>query len=90
MPSGCTASRPRNRRSSPVADPLGGWRVSVDRELCMGTGMCIVYAPGTFAHDAEATAIIQERPSDPLTAVRDAVEACPMAALALDPPEVSG
>jgi len=31
-----------------------GWTIAVDRELCLGSGMCIVYAPATFAHDDAA------------------------------------
>jgi ferredoxin len=68
-----------------VAEPLQGSEVSVDRELCMGTGMCIVYAPLTFAHDAEAKAVVLEPLGDALSDIRGAVEACPMGALSLHP-----
>jgi ferredoxin len=45
--------------------------------------MCIVYAPGTFAHDAEAKAIVVDTEGDPVEAIRTAVEACPVGALSL-------
>jgi ferredoxin len=61
------------------------WPVVVDRETCMGSGMCIVYAPHTFAHDEEAKAVVQHPSGDPMDAVRAAVEACPTGALALVP-----
>ena len=41
-----------------MPDPERTPTIVVDRELCMGSGMCIVYAPGTFAHDDETKAIV--------------------------------
>ena len=35
-----------------------GWSIVVDRECCMGSGVCVMYAPGTFAHDDQAKAIV--------------------------------
>jgi ferredoxin len=66
---------------------VAGWTVTVDRELCLGSGMCIVYAPGTFAHDEQAKALVLDPADDPLDAVRTAVEACPTSALRLDSDE---
>jgi len=57
--------------------------VVVDRELCMGSGMCIVYAPGTFAHDDETKAIVVDPEGDPIDAIRNAVQACPTSAITL-------
>jgi ferredoxin len=57
--------------------------VAIDRELCLGTGLCVVYAPQTFAHDAETKAVLQEPPHDDADDVATAVEACPMGALTL-------
>ena len=59
------------------------WSVTVDRELCMGSGTCIVYAPATFVHDDETKATVIDPPGDPLEAIRTAVEACPTSALRL-------
>ena len=33
------------------------WSVAADRERCSGSGMCTVYAPGTFSQDAEARVV---------------------------------
>ncbi|RBY84375.1 ferredoxin [Blastococcus sp. TF02A-26] len=60
-----------------------GPAVAIDREACLGTGLCIVYAPRTFAHDDETKAVLQDPPHDDPDDVRTAVEACPMGALAL-------
>ena len=57
--------------------------IVVDRELCMGSGMCIVYASGTFAHDEETKAIVVDPAGDPIEAIRNAVQACPTSALRL-------
>ncbi len=57
--------------------------ISIDRELCMGSGLCVVYASGAFSQDGEAKAIV----IDPITAdigeIQSAVEACPTGALSL-------
>jgi ferredoxin len=55
--------------------------IVVDRELCMGSGMCIVYAPNTFAHDEETKAIVVDANGDSIEAVLNAVQACPTSAL---------
>ncbi len=60
-----------------------GWRVAIDRDACMGSGMCVVYAPASFEHDDETKAIFLQPPGDSLDAVRTAIEACPTGALTL-------
>jgi ferredoxin len=64
-------------------DPTSAWSVEVDRELCMGSGMCIVYAPNTFENDGETKAVVVDPAGDPIDAVRNAVQACPTSALRL-------
>jgi ferredoxin len=59
-------------------------KIVVDRELCMGSGMCIVYAPGTFAHDDETKAIVVDPTGDPIEAIRNAVQACPTSAIRIE------
>ena len=60
-----------------------GWTIVVDREVCMGSGLCIVYAPNTFVHDDEPKAVVANPTGDTLDAIRIAVEACPTGALSL-------
>ena len=57
--------------------------IKVDRDLCMGSGMCIVYAPGTFAHDDETKAVVVDPAGDPIESIRNAVQACPTSAISL-------
>ena len=66
-----------------MPDAGSAWWIEVDRELCMGSGMCIVYAPGTFAHDDETKAVVVDPAGDPIDAIRNAVQACPTSALRL-------
>lgn len=47
----------------------------------MGSGLCIVYAPDTFAHDDEAKAVVVDPQGDPIDPIRMAVEACPTGSL---------
>ena len=59
------------------------WTVIADREVCIGSGSCVVYAPGTFTQDETAKVVVLSEPVDTVDAVRTAVEACPTHALAL-------
>jgi ferredoxin len=60
------------------------WSVDIDREACMGSGLCVMYAPGTFAHDDETKAVVLDPSTDDIGTVRTAVEACPTGALTLN------
>ena len=57
--------------------------ITVDRETCMGSGTCIMYAPGTFTHDGDTKAVVIAVNGDPVESIRTAVEACPTGALTL-------
>ncbi len=59
----------------------------VDRETCIGSGVCVLHAPHTFAHDDEAVAVVVDPDGDPAEAVATAVEGCPTGALRLTTPE---
>jgi ferredoxin len=49
----------------------------------MGSGLCMVYAPGTFAHDDESKAVVVDPAGDRMAEILTAVEACPTGALTL-------
>jgi ferredoxin len=63
---------------------MADFSIEVDRELCIGSGVCIAYAGGTFDHDLEGKAIVRSPSSDALDTIRSAVEGCPMGALRLN------
>ena len=60
-------------------------RVEVDRERCASTGGCEAVAPEVFEiGDDGALVILQpEPPAELMSAVREAIEACPTRALRL-------
>ena len=57
--------------------------VTADRDVCIGSGMCVAYAAGTFDQDGEAKVVVLDPPGDDADTIRNAVEACPTRALAL-------
>jgi ferredoxin len=59
------------------------WTVHVDRNVCMGSGMCVLYAAGYFDIDDEAKAVFTKPPGASIDDVRTALEACPTGALTL-------
>ncbi len=68
-----------------MRDELSSTVVVVDRELCIGSGLCIVYAPDTFAHDAEEKATVRTTGGDPIEVIQTVVDACPTGALRMLP-----
>ena len=61
-----------------VSDSL---TILIDRDRCMGSGMCIMYAPSTFDYDEDTKAIVIDTHGDSVDSLRIAVEACPTSAL---------
>jgi ferredoxin len=59
------------------------WTVKVDRDVCLGTGVCCFYAPGTFDLDDDGRSFVVDPEADAEDAVRNAVEACPTRALSI-------
>jgi ferredoxin len=59
------------------------WSIEIDRDICMGSGVCVVYAPNTFDQDAVSKAVVKDAHGDNLAAIRTAVAACPTGALRL-------
>ncbi len=55
-------------------------RVVVDREKCMGSGVCSFHAPNTFDLDEACKAIVIGG-NDPPEAIRNAAESCPQRAI---------
>ncbi|MFD4985478.1 ferredoxin [Streptomyces sp. NPDC058374] len=61
-------------------------RVSVDRDLCVGAGQCVLSAEGVFDQDGDDGLVVL-RDSGPSPAewdaVRDAADRCPAGAITL-------
>ncbi|QFR00472.1 ferredoxin [Streptomyces phaeolivaceus] len=55
-------------------------RIEIDKDRCLGTGQCGVFAPDVFAqHDDDALVVVLESapPAEFHAAVRQAVHFCP-------------
>lgn len=61
-------------------------KVVAEREMCMGSGNCVVECPKVFALDDESVVIVLDQsPAEELREkVEAAVDACPAACLALE------
>ncbi len=57
--------------------------IQIDRDVCIGSGMCVVTAPAVFDQDDEAKAFVLDVGAEPAGVVAGAVEACPTGALTL-------
>jgi ferredoxin len=57
--------------------------IVIDRDVCIGSGMCVVYAPETFDQDDEAKAFTKPGSTETIEVIRSAVDACPTGALSL-------
>lgn len=58
------------------------WTVTVDKNLCIGAGVCTAIAAQSFELDAEGKAIITAGiDQETKDAILDAAKACPVAAI---------
>ncbi|WP_280269547.1 ferredoxin [Nocardia wallacei] len=62
-------------------------KVTVDRQRCIGAGMCLLTAPAVFDQDEDDGTVVlldAEPPPGAHEAVREAVQSCPAAAITAD------
>jgi ferredoxin len=57
------------------------YRIEIDRSICMGSGVCVVYAPETFDIDEETKSVVQDPEGNPFAQIEAAVAGCPTGAL---------
>ncbi|MFE9399233.1 ferredoxin [Streptomyces flavidovirens] len=73
-----------------MSDPREPLRLSVDRDRCVGAGMCALTAPEVFDQDDEEGMVVLLHPEpapEHRTAARMAVGLCPAGAIALNSPD---
>jgi ferredoxin len=58
-----------------------GLRIEIDRQRCMASGNCSLWAPGVFDHDEEGIAIVVDAEGEPEETVRVAATNCPVSAI---------
>lgn len=62
--------------------PMAKYKVTVDRNLCIGAGSCVAVAPQAFALDNEAKAIVlPTNTAEDDNMILEAAKACPVAAI---------
>jgi ferredoxin len=57
--------------------------ISVDRELCMGSGNCSFWAPAVFDLDDEGIAVVLDPAAQPEETVVLAAQGCPTQAITI-------
>ena len=60
--------------------------VYVERELCIGSGYCVRYAPAVFRLDEEEIAVVIDGEAGSEDERRRAADSCPAGAIYLDGP----
>jgi ferredoxin len=66
-----------------MTDPQLPYTIEIDRDVCMGSGLCMVYAAATFELDEQAKSTVLDPAGDPLDRIRVAAEACPTGAITI-------
>ena len=62
---------------------MNRWKISVDKNVCIGSAMCVAIAPGRFVLDERQRSGPVEARIDPDEVVRDAAASCPAEAIGL-------
>ena len=57
--------------------------ITIDRELCMGSGNCSFWAPGMFDLDDDGVAIVVDPEAAPLEKIVLAAQGCPTQAITI-------
>lgn len=57
------------------------YKIEIDREACMGAGVCVLYATNTFELDEHAKSTVRDAAGDPLDRIQTAAEGCPNRAI---------
>jgi ferredoxin len=59
------------------------WKISVDKNVCIGSAMCVAIAPDRFALDERQRSGPVQAEIDPDEVVRDVAASCPSEAISL-------
>ncbi len=62
-------------------------KIRVDRDLCIGVGNCVAFAPTVFALDEENKAIVLDPPSVDDDTLLEAAGSCPENAIIIEDDE---
>lgn len=81
-----TDHKPGTYGDEEFADRKDGYRIRIDRELCIGAASCVALAPDIFKLDSEGIAIITDPDGDLLAALMEAAKSCPTNAIIVEDP----
>jgi ferredoxin len=62
------------------------YTIAIDSGVCMGSGVCMVYAPRTFAMDSDTKSAVIDPTGDTFAAIQAAAAGCPTGAITLTVP----
>jgi ferredoxin len=62
-------------------------KIRVDRDLCIGVGNCVAFAPTVFALDEQKKAVVLDASSVDEDTLLEAAKSCPEAAIILEDEE---
>ena len=62
---------------------MGKYNIEIDREMCVGDGLCCEEAPGTFKIDDEDKVIVADPNGDEPRYILSAARNCPLDAITL-------
>lgn len=57
------------------------YAIQIDREVCMGSGVCVVYAARTFEIDDETKSTVIDPEGNSLEEIQAAAQGCPTRAI---------
>ncbi len=82
-----TTPKPGTYGDEEFAVRVDGYRIRVDRELCIGAASCVALAPEIFELDSEGIAIITDPDGSAVEAMMEAAKSCPTNAIIVEDPE---
>ncbi len=56
-------------------------KVTIDKNLCLGCGTCVAIAPKSFKLGNDGKAEVIEPMGDKETAIKEAIDSCPVSAI---------
>ena len=59
-------------------------KITIDRDKCVGAGVCVALAPEVFQLDDEDKATVIAADGAPIEDIRDAADRCPTGAIAVE------
>ncbi|MFH0983004.1 MAG: ferredoxin [Planctomycetota bacterium] len=62
---------------------MTGYKIEIDRDTCVGDGLCCEEAPGTFQKDDEIKSVVIDPQGDPPDDILSAAQNCRLGAITL-------